>query len=50
MKTKWKDAMRASMCKAICLLAFLALPGAAYAQSPVPDTIEGHLAAGKNAA
>jgi metallo-beta-lactamase class B len=46
------DAMRWSICKAACLLAVVTLLDPAYAQSPatVPDTIEGHLAAGKNAA
>jgi metallo-beta-lactamase class B len=40
------------MRKTLCLLASVALAAAANAQSPpsVPDTIEGHLAAGKNAA
>jgi metallo-beta-lactamase class B len=44
--------MRSSMCKAVCLLALVTLVNSAGAQSPetVPDTIEGHLAAGKNAA
>jgi metallo-beta-lactamase class B len=44
--------MLSSICKAVCLLTLATLPGPAYAQSPasVPDTIEGHLAAGKNAA
>jgi metallo-beta-lactamase class B len=41
-----------SMPKAVCLMALGTLLAAANAQSPpsVPDTIEGHLAAGKNAA
>jgi metallo-beta-lactamase class B len=41
-----------SMRKALCLLALVTLVGPADAQSPgsVPDMIEGHLAAGKNAA
>src|ERR1700733_203178 len=41
-----------SMREALCLLALAMLAGPAYARSPatVPDTIEGHLAAGKNAA
>jgi len=41
-----------SMREALCLLALAMLVGPAYAQSPasVPDTIEGHLATGKNAA
>lgn len=43
-------AIRKSACKAACLLGIMALMGAAQAQSPVPDTVEGHLAAGKNAA
>jgi metallo-beta-lactamase class B len=40
------------MCKAVGLLALVTLLGTASAQSPgsEPDTIEGHLAAGKNAA
>jgi metallo-beta-lactamase class B len=44
--------MPSSMCKAVCLFAFVTLLAPAHAQSPeaVPDTIEGHLAAGKNAA
>jgi metallo-beta-lactamase class B len=44
--------MRSSMRKAVCLLAVATLAHAAQAQSPeiVPDTIEGHLAAGKQAA
>jgi metallo-beta-lactamase class B len=44
--------MLSSICKAVCLLALVSLPNSAHAQSPatVPDTIEGHLAAGKNAA
>jgi metallo-beta-lactamase class B len=44
--------MPSSICKAACLLALVALPNLAHAQSPatVPDTIEAHLAAGKNAA
>ena len=44
--------MRPLMCKAVCLLALVTLLGTANAQSPgsEPDTIEGHLAAGKNAA
>jgi metallo-beta-lactamase class B len=44
--------MLSSICKAACLLALVMLPNSARAQSPatVPDTIEGHLAAGKNAA
>jgi metallo-beta-lactamase class B len=45
--------MRKAVClNAICLLALVTLAHAAEAQSPesVPDTIEGHLAAGKNAA
>jgi metallo-beta-lactamase class B len=46
------DAMQSSMCKAVCLLALVTLLNPANAQSPesVPDTIEGHLAAAKNAA
>jgi metallo-beta-lactamase class B len=46
------DAMLSSICKAVGLLALVTVMAAAYAQSPesVPDTIEGHLAAGKNAA
>jgi metallo-beta-lactamase class B len=46
------DAVPSSMCKAVCLLAVVTLLDSAHAQSPqaVPDTIEGHLAAGKNAA
>src|SRR6266478_5803249 len=45
-------AMRSSVRKAVCLLALVTLANSANAQSPgsVPDTIEGHLAAGKNAA
>ena len=41
-----------SMRKALCLLALVMLVGPVHAQSPgsAPDTIEGHLAAGKNAA
>src|SRR5271155_2875661 len=41
-----------SMRKAVYRLALVTLVGSAHAQSPgsVPDTIEGHLAAGKNAA
>ena len=41
-----------SMREALCLLALAMLVGPACAQSPasVPDTIEGHLATGKNAA
>jgi metallo-beta-lactamase class B len=44
--------MPSSICKAVGLLALAALFHPAHAQSPatVPDTIEGHLAAGKNAA
>ena len=46
--------MRNSKRNIVCTLAVLTLVGAANAQSaakrPVPDTIEGHLAAGKNAA
>jgi metallo-beta-lactamase class B len=44
--------MQSSMCKAVCLLALMTQLHSAHAQSPeaVPDTIEGHLAAGKNAA
>jgi metallo-beta-lactamase class B len=45
--------MRKAVCLyAICLLALVTLAHSADAQSPpsVPDTIEGHLAAGKNAA
>jgi metallo-beta-lactamase class B len=44
--------MPSSMRKAVCLLALVTLAHTADAQSPesVPDTIEGHLAAGKNAA
>jgi metallo-beta-lactamase class B len=44
--------MPSSICKAVCLLAFVTLPNFVHAQSPetVPDTIEAHLAAGKNAA
>jgi metallo-beta-lactamase class B len=44
--------MQSSMRKAGCLLALVTLVNSANAQSPesVPDTIEGHLAAGKNAA
>jgi metallo-beta-lactamase class B len=44
--------MPSSMRKAVCLLALVTLLDSAHAQSPetVPDTIEGHLAAGKNAA
>jgi metallo-beta-lactamase class B len=43
---------RAVYLNAVCLLALVTLAHAADAQSPpsVPDTIEGHLAAGKNAA
>jgi metallo-beta-lactamase class B len=46
------DAMSSLMRKAVCLLALVTLSDSAHAQSPeaVPDTIEGHLAAGKNAA
>jgi metallo-beta-lactamase class B len=46
------DAMPSSMRKAACLLALVTQLDSAQAQSPqaVPDTIEGHLAAGKNAA
>ena len=46
------SAMLSSMRKAVCLLALATLVSSADAQSPgsVPDTIEGHLAAGKNAA
>ena len=47
--------MRSSLCKAVCLnavrlLAVVTWLDSANAQSPVPDTIEGHLAAGKLAA
>jgi metallo-beta-lactamase class B len=44
--------MPLSICKTVGLLAVVTLLEPAYAQSPatVPDTIEGHLAAGKNAA
>jgi metallo-beta-lactamase class B len=44
--------MLLSMRQAACLLALVMLPASAHAQSPQtsPDTIEGHLAAGKNAA
>jgi metallo-beta-lactamase class B len=44
--------MPSSMPKTVCLMALATLLAAANAQSPpsVPDTIEGHLAAGKNAA
>jgi len=44
--------MPSSMCRAVGLLALVTLLNPAYAQSPeaVPDTIAGHLAAGKNAA
>ncbi len=49
--------MQPSICKAVCLnavclLALVTLLNSVHAQSPgsVPDTIEGHLAAGKNAA
>jgi metallo-beta-lactamase class B len=44
--------MPSSMRKAACLLALVTQLDSAQAQSPqaVPDTIEGHLAAGKNAA
>jgi metallo-beta-lactamase class B len=45
--------MRKAVClSAICLLALVTLARSADAQSPpsAPDTIEGHLAAGKNAA
>ena len=44
--------MPSSICKAVGLLALVTLLDPANAQSPasVPDTIEGHLAAGKNAA
>jgi len=44
--------MLSSMRRSVCLLALVMLPASAHAQSPeaVPDTIEGHLAAGKNAA
>jgi metallo-beta-lactamase class B len=44
--------MLSSICKAVGLLALVTMLNAAHAQSPatVPDTIEGHLAAGKNAA
>jgi metallo-beta-lactamase class B len=44
--------MPSSMCRAVGLLALVTLLDPAYAQSPeaVPDTIAGHLAAGKNAA
>jgi metallo-beta-lactamase class B len=44
--------MPSSIRKAVCLLALATLIGSAHAQSAstVPDTIEGHLAAGKNAA
>jgi metallo-beta-lactamase class B len=44
--------MLSSICKAVGLLALVTLLNPANAQSPasVPDTIEGHLAAGKNAA
>jgi metallo-beta-lactamase class B len=46
------NVMPPSMRQAVCVLALATLPASAYAQSPqtVPDTIEGHLAAGKNAA
>jgi metallo-beta-lactamase class B len=47
------SSMRKAVClKAICLLALVTLLDSADAQSPasMPDTIEGHLAAGKNAA
>jgi metallo-beta-lactamase class B len=44
--------MPSSICQAAGLLALVALLNSAHAQSPeaVPDTIEGHLAAAKNAA
>jgi metallo-beta-lactamase class B len=44
--------MLPSMRKAVCLLGLVTLLDSAHAQSPgsVPDTIEGHLAVGKNAA
>jgi metallo-beta-lactamase class B len=47
-----ESAMQRPMRKAMYLLAVAALVGSAHAQSPgsVPDTIEGHLAAGKKAA
>ena len=46
------SAVRRSIRKATYLLALVTLAASAHAQSPetVPDTIEGHLAAGKNAA
>jgi metallo-beta-lactamase class B len=46
------NAMPSPLWKAVGLLALATLPATAHAQSPeaVPDTIEGHLAAGKNAA
>jgi metallo-beta-lactamase class B len=46
------SAMPPSMRNAVCLLALAMLLNSAHAQSPqpVPDTIEDHLAAGKNAA
>jgi metallo-beta-lactamase class B len=47
------SSMRKAVClNAVCLLALVTLLDSADAQSPasVPDTIEGHLAAGKNAA
>ena len=46
------SAVRRSIPKATYLLALVTLAASAHAQSPetVPDTIEGHLAAGKNAA
>jgi len=47
------SSMRKTVClNAVCLLALVTLVDSANAQSPgsVPDTIEGHLAAGKNAA
>jgi metallo-beta-lactamase class B len=47
-----ENTMPSSMRRAICLLALVTLMNSANAQSPgsAPDTIEGHLAAGKNAA
>jgi metallo-beta-lactamase class B len=51
-EAKRESAMSSSIVRATCLLALVTLLGAASAQSPpsVPDTIEGHLAAGKSAA
>src|ERR1700722_1216208 len=51
-QSKMGSVMQRSMRKAMYLLAVAALVGSAHAQSAgsVPDTIEGHLAAGKKAA